>query len=113
VALFGCVLEGEEPWMPVVGPTGQTGGASNETLGTACLLALDGESTALISGHRECEYPWATLCYSGDFDDNAAGSVCCSDEEPGADCEIHEAMLTPLGPTVMECDAGQVHVCDY
>jgi hypothetical protein len=79
----------EHPWVGVAGTAGGASGGS--VLVTACRLALDERVVALVSGRVDCQLPYYAVCVSGEFEDDPAGSVCCDGEEPGSDCEVHEA----------------------
>jgi hypothetical protein len=112
--LSGCVLEEDGPdvWASG-GAVTAGGGAESEPTSTACRLALDESVVALVGGRVDCAAPYYAVCVSGEFEDMAAGAVCCDGEEPGSDCVVHDAEWTPLGPAVEPCADGYVHVCDF
>jgi hypothetical protein len=79
---------------------------------TACTTALDPDVVFLVEGHVECSYPYRSLCFSGDVQDDAANTVCCDGEEPGSLCEINPPVLWPI-EQVGTCDEPLIKICDY
>jgi hypothetical protein len=107
--ISGCVLEDDGPDVWASGSAITAGGGpESEPDFTACRNALVPELVALVEGRDDCQNPWVPLCYSDEFDDGAAGTVCCDEAEVGAECEIHES-----GQPVEPCAEGHVRICDF